>query len=74
SKPAPDALLACAAGLGATPARCVVFEDAVAGVRAGRAGGFGLVVGIATGNDGNRLAEAGADAVVATLGEVEVDP
>ncbi|MQA76725.1 MAG: HAD-IA family hydrolase, partial [Solirubrobacterales bacterium] len=45
-KPAPDTFLAGAAALGAGPATAAVFEDALAGVAAGRAGGFALVVGV----------------------------
>src|SRR3954468_12341942 len=45
-KPAPDTFLAGARALGAEPARAAVFEDALAGVEAGRAGGFGWVVGV----------------------------
>src|SRR5919199_3486 len=46
-KPAPDGFLEAARRLAAPPARAVVVEDALAGVTAGRAGGFGLVVGVA---------------------------
>ena len=46
-KPAPDTFLAAARQIGALPQRVVVVEDAVVGVQAGRAGGFGLVVGVA---------------------------
>ena len=45
-KPAPDMFLAAAAALGVRAEQCAVFEDAVAGVEAGRAGGFGWVVGV----------------------------
>ncbi|MBO4209149.1 beta-phosphoglucomutase family hydrolase, partial [Micromonospora echinofusca] len=45
-KPYPDTFLAGAARLGVDPSRAVVFEDALAGVEAGRAGGFGYVVGV----------------------------
>jgi beta-phosphoglucomutase family hydrolase len=69
-KPAPDAFLAAARGLGVDPRRCAVLEDAAAGVAAGRAGDFGLVIGVARGGDGAVLARAGADVVVATLDEV----
>jgi beta-phosphoglucomutase-like phosphatase (HAD superfamily) len=48
----------------------VVVEDAIAGVEAGRAGDFGLVVGVAREIDPERLREAGADVVVADLGEL----
>lgn len=71
-KPSPDAFVECVRRLGAAPARALVFEDAVAGVAAGRAGGFGLVVGIDRG--GNRLAleRRGANVVVADLEELDV--
>ena len=45
-KPAPDTFLAGARALGIEPAEAAVFEDALAGVEAGRAGGFGFVVGV----------------------------
>ncbi len=69
-KPHPDPFLEAARQLGTEPRRCVVVEDAIAGVEAGRAGGFGLVVGIARDVDPDRLREAGADVVVADLGEL----
>jgi beta-phosphoglucomutase family hydrolase len=67
-KPAPDSFLRAAALLGVEPARAVVLEDAVAGVAAGRAGGFGLVVGVDRGGAAAGLAAAGADVVVGDLG------
>jgi beta-phosphoglucomutase family hydrolase len=69
-KPAPDTFLAAAADLGIAPARCAVYEDAVAGVRAGRAGDFGWVVGVARAGDARALREAGADLVVADLADL----
>ncbi|HMM94651.1 HAD-IA family hydrolase [Phycicoccus sp.] len=69
-KPAPDTFLHAAAECGTTPARAVVVEDAVSGVRAGAAGGFGLVVGVDRGAGAGPLAAAGADLVVADLGEL----
>lgn len=69
-KPAPDTYLRAAAGLGATPGRSVVVEDAIAGVQAGRAGGFGLVIGVDRKGDGTRLREQGADLVVSDLGQI----
>ena len=68
-KPAPDTFLHAATVLGATPARAVVLEDAVSGVRAGRAGDFGLVVGVDRGAGVGTLTEAGADMVVADLAD-----
>ena len=50
--------------------RSVVFEDALSGVEAGRAGGFGLVVGVDRGVGADRLTAAGADIVVADLAEL----
>lgn len=69
-KPDPDPFLEAARRLGIEPARSVVVEDAIAGVAAGKAGGFGLVVGVAREIDPERLREAGADVVVADLGEL----
>jgi beta-phosphoglucomutase-like phosphatase (HAD superfamily) len=48
----------------------VVFEDAVSGVQAGHAGGFGLVVGVDRGVGAQRLTESGADVVIADLAEL----
>lgn len=71
-KPDPASFLEAAHQAGCTPRRCVVVEDARAGVAAGRAGGFGLVVGLGRpGRQGGLLA-AGADVVVADLAEVRV--
>jgi len=47
-------------------------EDALAGVEAGRRGGFGLVIGVDRGDQAAALAERGADIVVADLGELAV--
>ena len=69
-KPAPDTFLAAARQLGVEPARAVVVEDAVSGVQAGRAGQFGLVIGVARKNDAGVLRESGADIVVANLSEL----
>jgi beta-phosphoglucomutase family hydrolase len=71
-KPAPDTFLAAAEELGATPATAAVFEDAVAGVRAGAAGGFGWVVGVDREGRPEALEAAGAHLVVADLGELRV--
>ena len=75
-KPAPDTFLAAAARLGIEPSRAVVVEDAEAGVEAARAGGFGLVIGIAGRGGpaavGAALAQRGADLVVDDLSEVVV--
>jgi len=69
-KPAPDTFAAAAADLGVAVDRSVVVEDALSGVAAGRAGGFGLVVGVDRGAGAERLRESGADVVVADLGEL----
>ncbi len=69
-KPAPDTFLAGAKGLGLEAAACVVYEDALAGVEAGRAGNFGLVVGVDRADQAAALAEHGADVVVDDLGEL----
>jgi len=71
-KPAPDTFLEAARLLGVRPDRAVVVEDAVSGVAAGRAGGFGLVIGVARHDDPDELLAAGADVVVADLAEVTV--
>jgi beta-phosphoglucomutase family hydrolase len=69
-KPAPDTFLEAARMLGVSPARAVVVEDALAGVQAGRAGGFGLVVGVDPEGSGDALRAEGADMVVTDLGEL----
>jgi beta-phosphoglucomutase family hydrolase len=69
-KPAPDTFLAGARELGVTPAQAVVFEDALAGVAAGHAGHFGLVVGVNRTGQAKELAEHGADIVVDDLEEL----
>jgi beta-phosphoglucomutase family hydrolase len=75
-KPQPDTFLAAAERMGVSPARSVVIEDAIAGVQAGRGGGFGLVIGVnrESGPEAaaNRaaLAEHGAHVVVDDLGEL----
>jgi beta-phosphoglucomutase family hydrolase len=69
-KPAPDTFVHAAHECGSTPARSVVVEDAVSGVRAGAAGEFGLVIGVDRGAGVEVLTEAGADVVVADLEEL----
>jgi HAD superfamily hydrolase (TIGR01509 family) len=69
-KPAPDTFLEAARRLGVNPARAVAVEDAIAGVRAGRAGGFGLLVGVDREGSGDSLRTAGADVVVTDLAEL----
>jgi beta-phosphoglucomutase family hydrolase len=69
-KPAPDTFLAAAADLGVPREQAVVFEDALAGVEAGRAGGFGAVVGVNRLDQADKLREHGADVVVSDLAEL----
>ena len=69
-KPAPDSFLAGARALGVTPERAAVFEDALAGVQAGRAGGFGYVVGVDRAGQADELRAHGADVVVDDLAEL----
>ena len=69
-KPAPDSFLAAATALGVSPDRAAVFEDAVAGVEAGRAGGFGFVVGVDRVGHADELSARGASLVVKDLSEL----
>jgi alpha,alpha-trehalose phosphorylase len=69
-KPAPDTFLEAARRLGVEPERAVVVEDALAGVAAGRAGGFGLVIGIDRSGSPEELHAHGADIVVGDLKEM----
>lgn len=69
-KPAPDMFLAGARALGLEPSRCVVFEDALAGVAAGRAGRFGQVVGVDRAGQAAALREHGAAVVVSDLADL----
>jgi beta-phosphoglucomutase family hydrolase len=69
-KPAPDTFLAAAHDLGVAPARSAVFEDALAGVAAGRAGGFGCVVGVDRAGQREALREHGASVVVDDLADL----
>ncbi|NNC93273.1 MAG: beta-phosphoglucomutase family hydrolase [Acidimicrobiia bacterium] len=69
-KPAPDTFLEGARRLGVDVERAVVVEDAVSGVQAGKAGGFGLVIGVDRAGDPDALRDGGADLVVADLGEL----
>ncbi len=73
-KPAPDTFLAGADELKVAPAAAVVFEDALAGVEAGRAGKFGYVVGVDRAGQAAALREHGADVVVADLDELLARP
>src|SRR5579871_1637341 len=69
-KPAPDTFLAAAQLLGVTHDHAAVFEDALAGVEAGRAGRFALVVGVDRVGQAAQLAAHGADVVVRDLAEL----
>jgi beta-phosphoglucomutase family hydrolase len=69
-KPAPDTFLAAARALGVEPSQAVVFEDALAGVDAGRAGNFGYVVGVDRVGQTAALRQHGADVVVDDLAEL----
>jgi len=69
-KPAPDSFLFAARSFGVEPGRAAVFEDALAGVAAGRAGGFGYVVGVDRVGQADALREHGADVVVTDLAEL----
>jgi HAD superfamily hydrolase (TIGR01509 family) len=69
-KPAPDSFLAGARALGVPPAQAVVFEDALSGVAAGRAGDFGFVVGVDRVGQAAGLREHGADVVVTDLDQL----
>ncbi len=69
-KPAPDTFLDAARRLGIPREEAVVFEDAIPGVEAGRNGRFGLVIGVARAGNEDALSAAGADLVVADLGEL----
>lgn len=69
-KPAPDTFLAAARALEVEPGAAAVFEDALAGVAAGRAGSFGYVVGVDRVGQAQALREHGADVVVSDLAEL----
>lgn len=71
-KPAPDTYLAGARALAAGPDEAAVFEDAVAGVEAGRAGRFGYVVGVDRVDHAGELRAGGADVVVTDLADLLV--
>ena len=73
-KPAPDTFLEAASRLNAAPERCVVVEDALSGVEAGRRGGFGLVIGVDRHGQAAALRHAGADTVIADLAWIRLQP
>lgn len=72
-KPAPDTFMAGAAAVGVGPESAAVFEDALVGVEAGRAGGFALVVGVDRVGQADELRRHGADVVVSDLSELLED-
>ncbi|MCI3246123.1 HAD family hydrolase [Streptomyces spinosisporus] len=69
-KPHPDTFLAAARDLGVEPSRAAVFEDALAGMDAGRSGHFGYVVGVDRTGQTDALYRHGADRVVQDLAEL----
>lgn len=69
-KPAPDPFLAGARALGVEASQAAVFEDAISGVAAGRAGNFGFVIGVDRVGQAQALREHGADIVVDDLAEL----
>lgn len=69
-KPSPDTFLAAAAAIGVPPTAAAVFEDALAGVEAGRRGGFGFVVGVDRIGQADALQNHGASIVVEDLSEL----
>ena len=71
-KPAPDAFIEAARRMKVDRRRCIVIEDAIAGVEAGRAGEFGLVIGVDRLGQSAELRSAGARLVVQDLREIEV--
>ncbi|MGH9094596.1 MAG: HAD family hydrolase, partial [Acidimicrobiales bacterium] len=73
-KPAPDSFLAAAQELGVEPAHAAVFEDALSGVEAGRAGGFGAVIGVDRVGQAQALAQHGATRVVQDLADLLDEP
>lgn len=73
-KPSPDTFLAAARMLGMPPGVCAVFEDALAGVEAGRAGNFGVVVGVDRVGQAAALKAHGADIVVKDLADLLDEP
>ena len=69
-KPAPDTYLEAARLLGAAPAQSAVYVDALAGVEAGRAGGFGLIIGVDRVGQAAALRHHGADVIVKDLSDL----
>lgn len=71
-KPDPAMFLQAAERIGVTPRRAAIVEDAIAGVQAGRVGGFGLVVGIARHHNRAALEAAGADVVLEDVSQLDL--
>ncbi|MCG8572217.1 MAG: beta-phosphoglucomutase family hydrolase, partial [Spirochaetes bacterium] len=69
-KPEPDIFAKAAENMGLFPHQCVIVEDAISGVKAGLAGNFGMVLGVARSVDGRELLANGADTVVSDLSEI----
>lgn len=69
-KPNPDPFLEAARRIGVDPSQAVVIEDAISGVRAGKSGAFGLVVGVDRHGDSAALKAAGANLVISNLEEI----
>jgi beta-phosphoglucomutase family hydrolase len=72
-KPNPDIFVVAAKNMGLVPHECVVVEDAISGVEAGRNGNFGLVLGIARNQPRHVLKKHGADIVVGDMAEINVE-
>lgn len=73
-KPAPDTFLAAAKRFGVEPSQAAVYEDALAGVAAGRAGNFGIVIGVDRVGQADQLSANGADVVVTDLAQLLDEP
>lgn len=71
-KPGPDVFPEAARRLDASPDRTAILEDAIAGVEAGRAGGFRWVIGVASSGEGDALRRAGVHVVVSDLSQIDV--
>jgi beta-phosphoglucomutase family hydrolase len=72
-KPDPDIFITAAKKLKLKPSECVMVEDAISGVQAGRNGNFGLVLGVSRGTSKEALLANGADIVVGDLSEIRLD-
>ncbi|MDI9914472.1 beta-phosphoglucomutase family hydrolase [Rhodococcus sp. IEGM 1379] len=70
-KPDPDTYIEAARRLSMSPSECVVVEDATAGIRAGRSGGFGLCVGLGPTENFAALTESGADVAVSDVSQID---